>query len=280
MWPVFVFGTGRCGSTHIQRLITLSTSCWIWGEHNGFLQPLLDSISLYENSQILDRTAFNVDPPSDDQLIGDMAAGSERLSWLNRFDKDEFRTEIAALVDRMFRPGVPNGWTHWGFKEIRYGLDNDAPATLLSLFPTATAVFTFREPRNTIESMIREWEGLELLDSPQSLHALSEAYRNHVYIWKKIMEYFLTYRSNGKARIFFVSSDKLSQPPEVILQTLELPVTRAIPRDLGITNLGPNRWPERTRIKFDELFAKDEGVCLDLFKRACIESDADFRASG
>ena len=150
MWPVFVFGTGRCGSTHLQRLISLSTCCWVWGEHDGFLGPLLESVDRCGTSLGLERNVFRTGLRSDDQLASDMYLGSERLSWLNRFDSEEFEGEVTSLFDRLFGSRLPNGWTEWGFKEILYGIDNNAPAILLKLFPSATTVFTFRDPKSTM----------------------------------------------------------------------------------------------------------------------------------
>ena len=274
MWPVFVFGTGRCGSTYLQRLITVSTCCWIWGEHDGFLRPLLKSLTLFETSQTLKRAVFDAGPRGDDQLISEMTHGSEGLAWLNRFEQAGFRTELASLVDRMFRT-VPVGWTCWGFKEIRYGLDNNAPAILLDLFPTSTAVFTFREPKSTIESMVRTWGRSTPENEPQSLDSLAEDYRNAVSTWRKIVTYFLEYREQFGRPIVFLSGDKLNRGTEEILQALRLPVTRAISCDLGVTNLGPS-WPQWVRARFDELYENDSAECLGLFTRACAASDADF----
>ncbi len=275
MWPVFVFGTGRCGSTHIQRLITLSTCCWVWGEHEGFLAPLLESVRRYETSPGLDRNVFRGGPRSDDQLISDMSLGSERLSWLNRFDKGEFQIEVAALVDRIFRSRVPKGWTEWGFKEILYGLDNNAPYWLLSLFPTATAVFTFREPRGTIESMIRTWSP-ELIKGPPSFDELARIYKTRARRWKVIMSYFLELRTQTAGRIVFVSATTLKSSVNELLRVLGLPPTRAIRDGLHITNRGSSNWPTWAADKFEELFAADEHEFQALLNRACAESDADF----
>jgi len=276
MWPVFIFGTGRCGSTHIQRLITLSTYCWIWGEHEGFLQPLLESVGRFGQSERLERIVFDSSARNDEQLILEMVSGSERLSWLNRLDKDEFRAEIVGLIDRLFRFGMPKGWTQWGFKEIRYGLDNNAPAALLDLFPSATAIFTFREPRRTIESMIRAWGRPGLLEVESSTSGLVDTYRNCARIWKKSVEYFLNHRKHYNRKVYFVSEDKLSLPIETVLQTVGLPLRDKVPDGLEITNPGPKSWPGWARIKVDELFANDAVICSDLFKQACKESDVDF----
>jgi hypothetical protein len=275
MYPIFVFGTGRCGSTHIQRLITLSTSCWVWGEHEGFLAPLLDSVRRYETGAALDRNVFSAGWRSDDQLISDMSLGSHRLSWLNRFDKEEFRSEVASVVDRLFRPRIPQGWTEWGFKEILYGLDNNAPATLMRLFPTATAIFTFRDPKSTIQSMIRTWSH-ELLAHAPSPDSFSKIYKLRARRWKVILEYFLDYRARSTHHLFFMSADKLNLPVTSILETLGLPFTRSISGVTHITNPGPYSWPDWARDRFDELFANDECKCLDLFARAYDLSNADF----
>jgi hypothetical protein len=278
MWPIFVFGTGRCGSTHIQRLITLSTCCWIWGEHEGFLAPLLQSVRRYETGPALDRNVFSVGWRSDDQIIADMSLGSLSLSWLNRLEKEEFRIEVASLVDRMFRSRVPKGWTQWGFKEILYGLDNSAPAMLLSLFPDATAVFTFREPKSTIESMIRTWSP-ELLQGAPSVIELSDIYSIRATRWRVIVNYFLKLKDDYPGRIVFVSSDKLKWPGEQILQSLRMPLTRSISQGLQITNQGPKEWPKWASDKFCELYTNDESELLDLLAHACVKSDTDFGTS-
>ena len=278
MWPVFVFGTGRCGSTHIQRLITLSTCCWIWGEHDGFLEPVLASLSRYGNSKLLERTAFRFVDDRDDQLISDMTVGSERLSWLNRLNRDQLRTEVALLVDRMFRSDLPSGWAQWGFKEIRYGLGNQAPAALLSLFPSATAIFTFREPSRTIQSMIKTWGRTALLDDEACKREFSETYHNCARMWITLLRYFLEYRQNEGKKIHFVSDDKLNFPVEQILSTLGLPCTRTIPKRLEVTNPGPTKWPFWAKETFDDLFSKDEVECTELYSRGRIESDVDFGA--
>ena len=275
MSPIFVFGTGRCGSTHLQRLITLSTGCWIWGEHEGFLEPLLASVTRYETGQRLERFVFGRAARGEGQLIAEMAAGSDRLSWINLLDKDEFRAEITSLIDRMFRSRIPEGWSDWGFKEIRYGLDNNSPEFLLDFFPDAIGVFAFREPRSTIESMVRTWSPKLMAESPNR-DKLANIYRSYTIRWKKVMTYFLDYDARCGKRLVFVSADKLDRSTEEILCALQLMPARSIPARLAITNRGPRKSPEWISSKFDELFADEASACLDLFARACARSDADF----
>jgi len=273
--PIFVFGTGRCGSTHLQRLVTLSTRCWIWGEHEGFLEPLLASVDRYETGQRLKRFVFDRSSRDEAQLVSEMTAGSHMLSWLNLLDQDEFRAEVVSLIDRMFRSRIPEGWTDWGFKEIRYGLDNNSPEILMSFFPGATGIFTFRDPRCTIESMVRTWSP-KLMREPPNIDKLSNLYRSYTIRWKKVMKYFLDSEALLSQRLLFVSADKFDWPNEEILGALGLTPTRAIPDGLGMTNQGPRELPDWINGRFDELFAAEEPVCLELFARACTRSDADF----
>jgi hypothetical protein len=277
MWPIFIFGTGRCGSTHLQRLLTMSTRCWIWGEHGGFLEPLLEAIRTYETSEGLEKFVFGRAPRNDERLVSDMMAGVDMLSWVNEFDKDALRAEIISLIDRMFRSRVPKSWDQWGFKEIRYGLDNNTPSMLLNLFPDATSVFTFRDPKGTIESMIRTWAP-GLLDASLSVEELWKTYQICCNRWLTIIDYFLKHREQVDSRIIFVSSDKLNRPTQEILTTLGLSPTRPSPDHLVTTNRGPAKISERARSIFDELFARKASVCLDIFARACALSDADFGA--
>jgi hypothetical protein len=271
--PIFIFGTGRCGSTHLQRVITLCTQCWVWGEHEGFLEPLLEAVIRYETGNRLNRFVFNREPREQALLIADMAAGSEMLSWLNRLDRGQFRAEIVSLIDRLFGAGVPEGWTDWGFKEIRYGLDNNAPEILLNMFPGASGVFTFREPRATIESMVRAWSPGLMREAPNT-EKLADLYRSYRLRWTTVMKYFLD-RSFG-GRLVFVSDDKLARPTEELLGALGLTPARALPAALGITNRGPRKIPEWISSKLDELFAEEAALCSDLYARACAQSDADF----
>jgi Sulfotransferase family len=273
--PIFIFGTGRCGSTHLQRLVTLSTRCWIWGEHEGFLEPLLASVDRYETGQRLKRFVFSRAARDEGQLIAEMTTGSDMLSWLNLLDQDEFRAEVVSLIDRMFRSRIPAGWTDWGFKEIRYGLDNNSPEILLNFFPGATGVFTFREPRSTIESMVRTWSP-KLMHGTPNIEKLFNIYRSYTIRWQKVMKYFLDCKTSFSQRLVFVSADKLERPTEEILAALELPPARACPTELAMTNRGPRELPEWISSRFDDLFAEEASVCLDLFTRACGRSDADF----
>ena len=156
--PVFIFGTGRSGSTHLQRLISLNTYVWVWGEHGGFLDNLLTGMVAYENCPELKSLVFEGQLPEEDaHLVELMRSENGFPVWLNRLRPGDLRTEQRELIERLFSRGVPQGWTGWGFKEPRYGGSNNTPAHLLDLFPAGIAVFIFREPSETFAIGMRSW---------------------------------------------------------------------------------------------------------------------------
>ena len=41
--PIFIFSSGRCGSTLMQRILNSYTDITVWGEHNGFLLDIAEA---------------------------------------------------------------------------------------------------------------------------------------------------------------------------------------------------------------------------------------------
>ena len=228
MGPVFLFGTGRCGSTHLQRLITVNTEVWIWGEHDGFLGPLLTGLIAYENSVLLRRFVFDARISEDDaQLIDLVRREGGELSWLNRLRPSDLRIELRRLIERLFSRGVPQGYTAWGFKEIRYGRRNKIPAYLLDIFPECSAAFTFREPSATFRSMLRLWYRNRL--EPARLGELPGIYKKLVGSWVEVMEYFIGLKRARPGSIVMLEMGQLNCPAEQILELLRLRPRSGVP---------------------------------------------------
>lgn len=270
MGPVFIFGTGRCGSTHLQRLISLNTEIWIWGEHDGFLAPMLDSMSQFENSDQLQRQIFEASPrPDDAALVACMTQGRPLLPWLNRFDRTALRDELRAMLDHLFRAPLPKGWSQWGFKEILYGLDNNAPALLLQLFPASTAAFTFRHPRATIESMLRAWDTAILRD-PNRLDELEERCAERVSRWETLAEYYIDLKAAAGQRLMFLSLKDLGARPSTVLQAMDLPLRAT--GELRIPDLtnrsGQMAMPPWSQPITDRLYAQRRERLEDLYSQA------------
>jgi hypothetical protein len=269
MGPIFVYGTGRCGSTHVQRLIALHTDCWIWGEHDGILLPLLDAVRLYDASQALVANVFSQGWAADDRQIATiMQSGSGELAWLNRLRPNTMRNEVRQLIDRTFSSALPEGWTAWGFKEILYGLNNDVPAQLLGLFPDARATFSFRHPQVTIESMIRSWSP-ELLVDPAMAERLRSRWDELAQRWRTLTLYFLELQKQQPQRLVLAPAESLNDGAAWLFDALALPITK-LPDDMisEPTNRGTTTLPDWAKVETDRLFAASAETLLEPYGQA------------
>jgi hypothetical protein len=240
MGPVFLFGTGRCGSTHLQRMVSLNTEVWVWGEHDGFLNHLMRGLKAYEGSAAMKRAVFDAPQPADDEaLVERVRSETNVLSWLNRIDRTTLRDELRLLIERMFKKGVPRGWTGWGFKEILYGGPEDTPALLLEMFPDCRAAFSFREPAATVDSMIRSWTPA-LAREPQRIGEIPATYEYRAKKWLLVMTYFIALKRAQPRRISFFDTESLNAPAGALLDAMRLPQrTDALVRPIPPTNRGP-----------------------------------------
>jgi hypothetical protein len=278
MPPIFVFGTGRCGSTHLQRLLTLNSTHWIWGEHHGFLMPLLRSVDRYEKSREMEKFVFSRDGVTDQRLIDEMFSGAPAVPWINRLSRKTFGAGVAALIDSLFRENIPAGWSHWGFKEIRYGIDDDSPRILMQLFPGSVAAFTFRDPEITLQSIIQSWHS-ELLEPAAPPAALEQRYRANVARWIKMVLYFLELKQEQPGRLVFVSADKLGRPIDEFVEKFGLIRVDRQATTLEPTNARKRGLPEPAIDRLSALFSEEAAKCEDVFGRACHVSEDDFGGS-
>lgn len=146
--PILVLGSGqRCGSTLVQRLLTSHPGVLIWGEHGGHLRELIAMQNVLEawdeNVGGPGRTAFS--EGGHDSWMANVLPGADALVEAAR----------AYLTALFAAPAARDGRPRWGFKEVRFGLD-EAEA-LRRLFPGLTAVHLTRDPRDILVSL-EAWE--------------------------------------------------------------------------------------------------------------------------
>jgi hypothetical protein len=205
--PIFLYGTGRCASTYFQRLITLKTNAWIWGEHDGILTPILKGYQDAKESKNIQRFIFaNSHSSSDKELIKSMASERKMLSWLNNFTAEDLRDSTSHFIRHLLGSKLPEGWDQWGFKEIRYGKNNVVPELLFDIFPESRAGFTFRNPESTVDSMIRNWSGQfdAIKEDPE---AMMRSVKNFATIWRTVMDYFLQLKDAERIDVAFLTID-------------------------------------------------------------------------
>ena len=243
---------------------------------DSFLTPILAAARWYDGSELLRRNVLARAGQSDGELIAQVTSGSDSLSWLNRLEQGSLRQHIRSMLEELFGARIPAGWVEWGFKEILYGLNNDTPQMLLDIFSDSKAVFSFREPKSTIESMLMTWNP-KLFDKPFDFEIIRKTYEERARRWITIMKYFLAMKGNLDSRVVFVCSELIDAGEEVVLNAINLPRRRdalaAMP--VGRTNTGP-RPPESAASELvGSLFDDIRGEFRDIYDRAYETSQRD-----
>jgi hypothetical protein len=164
-FPIFLLGTGRCGSTLLQKILNSVDNAMIYGEHGGFLKQIAAAYFLNLEDKMIEKYIMsqNVagkDPISVFETLKNPQLWSAWTNWYNRHTvKDNFRD----FIESFFNPVSLKQKVHWGFKEIRYGLDDRVPEMLADLYPDGRFVFIVRHPVDVIASKIsaRASDGIE-----------------------------------------------------------------------------------------------------------------------
>jgi hypothetical protein len=164
-FPIFLLGTGRCGSTLLQKILNSVDNVAIYGEHGGFLKQIAAAYFLnFEDKMIekyiMSQNAAGKDPLSVFKILKNPQLWSAWTNWYNCHTvKDNFRD----FIESFFNPISLKQKVHWGFKEIRYGLEDRVPEMLADLYADGRFVFIVRHPVDVIASKIsaRASDGIE-----------------------------------------------------------------------------------------------------------------------
>lgn len=203
--PIFLFGVGRCGSTFLQLQLSRMQDVWIWGEHDGILRNLLDWGKQTHSLKELSQYSFGVNVDDMQSFIAEPFQGNAtHLAWLNGFKAEDVDDAQRSAVRLLMRSRIPAGKSRWGFKEIRYGIDDDVPRDLLKLFPEAKLIHTVRHPRKIIESAIVEWGGGTFANAvrAQDVDAALAIYQPFAVRWIKLCEYFKQLKLENPQSVF------------------------------------------------------------------------------
>jgi hypothetical protein len=147
---VFVLGAARTGTTLLQRLLNAYEDVLVWGEHEGFLEPVATGLfRALESRNIFDPSKRVTD------AVRDSRPGERWQAWMNWGEPEDWKDAFRAFLERLFVPDGLPGKRWWGFKEIRY-MANPADRTLdllRELYPDALFAFIVRHPLNAIASV-------------------------------------------------------------------------------------------------------------------------------
>ena len=152
---LFIIGTGRSGTTLIQRVINTFPDTMIWGEHAGFLKQLSELYYFLNNNQQMHEYSYACEV-SDEKKFNLASYNDSKVwqAWINWFRPGDLKKIFRGMVEEFFCPTEFDKLSIWGFKEIRYGPDDRVLDFLAEIYPEATFLFVTRDSLNTIESQI------------------------------------------------------------------------------------------------------------------------------
>lgn len=153
--PLFLLGTGRSGTTLVQRFLNAHSDTIIWGEHIGFLESLADSYFLLKEHPSMHDFSFNSAAHSTDCDLKSYYKDPKRWqAWMNWFTPSNVDDFYRDFIKSVFSPSIIDGCDVWGFKEIRYGENTKVINFLKALYPNAVFLCVVRDSLNVIESQL------------------------------------------------------------------------------------------------------------------------------
>lgn len=196
-FPIFLLGTGRCGSTLLQKILNSVDNVVIYGEHGGFLKDVARAYFLNLEDKMIEKYIMSQNASGKDPISVYETLKNPQLwsAWTNWYNRDTVRDNFRDFIESFFNPLSLRQKVHWGFKEIRYGLDDRVPEMLAALYPEGRFVFIVRHPVDFIASKIsaRASDGIEA----------------DAHTWVEQNTYFLNFRRENIERSIIVNYEEL-----------------------------------------------------------------------
>jgi len=250
--PIFILGSGRCGSTFFQTMLCSVDDVWIWGEHDGMLAQLLGWGVRTQKSQPLNQFSFPF-VGQDPWVV--MRDNATHAAWLGGFNADDVVVAQRLALEHLFCNRLPVGKRRWGFKEIRYGADSVVPGRLLGLYPAARIIHVVRDPIRTVESSLRAWHRKLVLDfeTPQSDPTqLKEVFDNLLNRWVSVTGHLLELEQARPAQVRTIRLEDGDASTPVLAEFLGISATSlSEAREKAISN--PARIAKLDTTGFDQL---------------------------
>ena len=164
-FPIFLLGTGRCGSTLLQKILNGVDNVVIYGEHGGFLKDVARAYFLNLEDKMIEKYIMSQNAAGKDPISVFETLKNPQLwsAWTNWYNQETVRNNFRDFIESFFNPISLEQKVHWGFKEIRYGLNDRVPEMLTDLYPDGRFVFIVRHPVDVVASKIsaRASDGIE-----------------------------------------------------------------------------------------------------------------------
>lgn len=213
--PIVILGTGRCGSSLLQRLLNTHVEVAIWGEHYGFLAPLAEAyFNLMQGARIADMGPQPRHGSGELPAIAKLRRTGISQRWINPFAKSAVKDSFAQLLLELYGATPELRDLHWGFKEIRYGRGHRVLEFLEVVFPGFQLVFPARHPRDTVVSMMLAWPwtppaGAEAWSATELRAGLKVSCDKRLRHWLDVTSYLLDFQSRTPQRVCLLCYEDL-----------------------------------------------------------------------
>ncbi len=229
--PIFVLGTGRSGTTLLQRIINSAENVVIWGEHGGFLSPVAEAYFLnLEDKTILHNIPKRNSPFDTPQAKVQKLKNSKLWpAWCNWYSQKEARDIFRSLIENFFNPPNLDQNLSWGFKEIKYGRGCRTLEMLADLYTDAKFVLIIRDPVDVIAAYffkyLKQKSGLGdrlTISQAKELKANCEfSIIKEAEAWRKQNAYFMDFKAKKSHQSWLVIYEDLIATPSIAESTLE-----------------------------------------------------------
>lgn len=210
--PVFIFGSGRCGSTLLQRALNLDPEITIFGEHAGFLNPLSRSFAVLVEVELVHRYIYGDKAVSPEVVLGKLKHKNVDISWVNCFKEIDVYREYRGLLENLLARAVDVERVHWGFKEIRYTEGSRVIWFLRKLYPDSVIVVLSRRAVSTVTSMMLAWHDRSPMEGTTG--ALRTMVTKRFQDWIYTYEYLLAETEKVGGKTVFIRYEDLVENPD------------------------------------------------------------------
>lgn len=155
-FPIFLLGTGRCGSTLVQKILNSVEEVMIYGEHGGFLRQIAEAYFLNLEDKKIAKYILSQNVVGEDATsVSESLKNPQRWSaWTNWYNRETVKKNFRDFIESFFNPMSQGRKMHWGFKEIRYGINDRVLEMLADLYPQGRFIFVVRNPVDVVASKI------------------------------------------------------------------------------------------------------------------------------
>ena len=231
--PIIILGTGRCGSTLLQRILNTDENIIIWGEHAGFLKDIAKSYFTLTESQQITNNYYQNKNIDKSIIVGALKEYRKSINWVNSFDRQSIKDNYRNLIINLLNDGVNVEKNIWGFKEIVYSKHDRTFDMLLNIFPSSKFIFSLRHPFNVIASMVINWNDSALIEKQirnYDLDSLETLIINYAQRWDNVASSFKYWSIENKANYCIEKYENLVNDPknavEHIFKFIDLPMPK------------------------------------------------------